>query len=980
MRKNISLNKPTSANKPILPPISKDVVIPMSDHLLDLAFNNSMQANIITIVKTGKILMANQAAARLLGYSKKALLTMSRSAIFDINDSSFKKMFKMRSAAGHAVATITAIKKSSQTFPCEISSAIFIGDNGIEKAITTLVDISQKLKEQKKIDDAKEQAVLHDIDLALTKQHDKDCKKELKIASDIKRAKRKSDARLEENNAWIKYIAKTSYDVMWDWDIATNKIYVGDSMSEVFGYTIQNNTIDFADFAGGIVAPEKISVLERLEQALASGKKSWTDTFKVLRKDESIAVTTIRASIVRDDQKKAIRLIGAIQDISRVHKLQEQLEQQLLLQQQEKETFFQTTSVSFDMIWDWNLESDKVFRGEGSEELFGHNFIQENGHISEWKNKIHPDDKDAVEESLTRARQSNDVTWQCSYRFLRANGTVASVLDRANIFRNEEGKAYRMIGALQDISDRKELEEKLEHEMAINENLLEAINRNFKSFALSSESKSGPLTFDDADRPNIISDAGSGKIILANTAACKLLGYTKKELLSKNCSDIFDTTTSRYKKMLTHRSAESYTSALVRATRKNGKTFACEISSAIYLDENAAEKVMNSLMDISQALIKPAKYKQADATGKKAINPDFKSSDALLKEYNETFKLMFNLSSDILCDHDIKAKTVMVNNAYEKELGYSVPNYTITLDELYSHIHPADLKGYKLEYKRMIASQNAEWKHTLRFVKANQEVVSLIFNGIVLRDSKGKAYRVIGYMLDQDRNRVIDEKIKLEIMLREQQIVAATIDAEEQVRSDIGKELHDNVNQLLGASKMYLEMAKRGGPSSEMYLNRSSQYTITAIEEIRRLTKGLASDYIKNLGLIESVENLVNDSMEISKLKISFDANEFHENAVDDKFKLNMFRIVQEQLNNISKHASATEINIVFSQNPSTISLLISDNGVGFDTQKKGKGIGLDNIRSRAITYNGTADFISKPGEGCVLSVKFALAGSSHVL
>ena len=129
-----------------------------------------MLANIITVVGSGNILMVNNAAAKLLGYSKKALITKNRSDIFDIDDSNFKKMLKQRAEAGQSLATITAIKKTGKQFPCEISSALITGEDGIEKAISTLVDLTKKIKNQQIIDDKREEVVLNNIDLANAKQ------------------------------------------------------------------------------------------------------------------------------------------------------------------------------------------------------------------------------------------------------------------------------------------------------------------------------------------------------------------------------------------------------------------------------------------------------------------------------------------------------------------------------------------------------------------------------------------------------------------------------------------------------------------------------------------------------------------------------------------------------------------------------------------------------------------------------------------
>ncbi|MEP7254418.1 MAG: PAS domain S-box protein, partial [Ferruginibacter sp.] len=91
------------------------------DKLHQQAFDNSLQPNIITIAGSGKIIAANSAACKLLGYSKKELLTKTRSTIFDVNESSFKNMLKQRTAEGHSIAYITVIKKSGKSITCKIT-------------------------------------------------------------------------------------------------------------------------------------------------------------------------------------------------------------------------------------------------------------------------------------------------------------------------------------------------------------------------------------------------------------------------------------------------------------------------------------------------------------------------------------------------------------------------------------------------------------------------------------------------------------------------------------------------------------------------------------------------------------------------------------------------------------------------------------------------------------------------------------------
>ncbi|MEO5684325.1 MAG: PAS domain-containing protein [Chitinophagaceae bacterium] len=799
------------------------------------AFENSLQANVLSTVSTGKLLIANAAACRLLGYSMKELLRKNRSTIFDTNETSFKKMLRKSTAGLHSTAFITAIKKSGAQFPCEITSAVFTDEMGIEQAVTTIADISRRIHDQKDIDIKKDKIVAENIVLAKTKQRVADSRKEKIVAADIETAKSKqraidvkkdkkvahnitealakSDARLAANNEWIRYIAAASYDVMWDWDIKTGQIYAGESVSELFGYHVAGKTVYFKDFTNCLLPEAKETVKKKLMKVLDSPAKSWKDNFMFRRFDGSFATANCRASILRDDSGKAIRLIGAMHDVSRL----QELEDRVVAHDGLKSIFQEAAKLSFDGIWYWNLLTNEFVISEGFEELFGYEIKNSTGKITaDWSRYIHPHDKKAVVKAMQQALKDGAAHWQQTYRFIRANGSVADVFNRASIIRQPDGKACRMIGVMNDLSRQTELERKL-------------------------------------------------------------------------------------------------------------------------ADELAAKSTM-------------------------------------LAEYAASFKTAFNSSADVFYNSDLITNQVIISEGYEREFGYKIAGNTTPAADWSGHIHPADKKMVARDYMRMLASKEIEWKCSYRFLRADNTVADVLSSGIVLRNEAGKAYRIIGSMHDISKEKVLEEKLAQEIRLREKQIADATEDAKNSERSDIGKELHDNINQLLGASRMYLQMARRGGENSNMYIARSSEYTLTAIEEIRKLTKGLITDTIKTLGLGEAIDTIVRDTMEVHPVEISSCTDSFIEAGVHDKFKLNVFRIVQEQLNNILKHASATKVSIRLSQNKSAIVLHMSDNGVGFDTGIKQEGIGLANIKSRAASFNGTADFVSRPGKGCVLLVTFPLS------
>ena len=240
---------------------------------------------------------------------------------------------------------------------------------------------------------------------------------------------------------------------MWDWDISTNEIYVGDSIKEVFGYKVQNNTVKFEDFTQCLLPNEKDTVVNKLLETLNSGNKSWKDSYLFKRHDDSIASTTSRASIVRDENGKALRMIGAIHDVSRLQELENKLEEQIIAPLGDSQKFLPT--LSYDVLWDWNLLTNEVFTGEGFEKLFGYSIINNKSNFVDWANHFHAEDKEAVKKGLQDAIVSPNMHWEHVYRFTHADGSHGKIFNSASIFRLADGKAYRVIGVIHDISRQK---------------------------------------------------------------------------------------------------------------------------------------------------------------------------------------------------------------------------------------------------------------------------------------------------------------------------------------------------------------------------------------------------------------------------------------------------------------------------------------------------------------------------------------------
>ena len=479
------------------------------------------------------------------------------------------------------------------------------------------------------------------------------------------------------------------------------------------------------------------------------------------------------------------------------------------------------------------------------------------------------------------------------------------------------------------------------------------------------------LGFDKSIQASIIFTVSEGRILAANRAACKLLGYSHIQLLSKRRAAIFDINESSFKKMLSQITSEGQSSDLLRVIKNNGKLLVCGITSRTFKDKDGIEKVITSITNLSQTKMN---QKYIDSKKEKIVASNIiiaqAKSDARQEKNIEWKKHTGKTSYDVMWEWDLITGQIYVSESIEEVFGYKVQNNIVNFSDFKKKLLPAQKDAIEKKILKALVSDKI-WSDSFMFKRRDGSIASATSRARIIRDEKGTAICLIGAMQDVSRLEELGKKLDQEIKLKQKQISEAEEDAKEAERSEIGKELHDNVNQLLSASKLYLEIGKEGGKDSKMFLNRSSEYTINAIEEIRKLTKGLTSNVISNLGLCEAIGSVTRDIMEVNPVKINCVLKTFKEDSVDDKFKLNAFRIVQEQLNNILKHAKATKVIITLSQNKQFIILSISDNGVGFDTSQKRKGIGVANILDRAATYNGTIELVSQHGKGCSLTVTF---------
>lgn len=327
---------------------------------------------------------------------------------------------------------------------------------------------------------------------------------------------------------------------------------------------------------------------------------------------------------------------------------------------------------------------------------------------------------------------------------------------------------------------------------------------------------------------------------------------------------------------------------------------------------------------------------------------------------NERFNLLSKATNDAVWDWNLVTGRVWCNDGFFALLGLERNVRVPPPDEWQKQLHPGDREKFLARLQGIRTNSVSAWEDELRFRSPTGIFVTTLDRAYVIKDDEGNPARVIGVFVD------VSYKIE-----HQKAIMRAILEAQEEERNFIGRELHDNINQILASVSLKLGYFLEEPDGNEEIIGICRENVQKAIDEGRKLSHKMVLPRFSERTLREEIMLLMEDYHYLNVAWLH--SGERIETEVPDHLKETLFRIAQEHLNNIHKHAQATGIEIVLMIDAREVRLEIKDNGVGFDISQKRKGIGITNIFNRAEAYNGTAEIFSQPGEGCTLSVKIPL-------
>lgn len=314
-------------------------------------------------------------------------------------------------------------------------------------------------------------------------------------------------------------------------------------------------------------------------------------------------------------------------------------------------------------------------------------------------------------------------------------------------------------------------------------------------------------------------------------------------------------------------------------------------------------------------------------------------------------------------NYEVLAQIAEKENDYKAALDY-YKKRSVLQDSIFS-----------IEKAKQIEELNTKYETEKKERKIQEQQNKITRQNSILAGAIILVFLTALLALTQYRRYQWKQKIKMQATILKQQEIAtkAILEAEEAERQRIAKDLHDGVGQMMSAAKMNLSAYEAyvgfNNEEEKNAFEKIIQLVDESCKEVRAVSHNMMPNALLKNSLASAVREFI-DKLDHKKLKVHL-----YTAGLDDRLDSNtetfLYRVIQECVNNVIKHADADTLDISITREADAITATIEDNGKGFDTADKEKfdGIGLKNIRTRIDYLKGTVDIDSKAGKGTLVAL-----------
>lgn len=280
-------------------------------------------------------------------------------------------------------------------------------------------------------------------------------------------------------------------------------------------------------------------------------------------------------------------------------------------------------------------------------------------------------------------------------------------------------------------------------------------------------------------------------------------------------------------------------------------------------------------------------------------------------------------------------------------------------------IHPHDRSRAVATMEAALLSAEEIWSCEYRVRSKSGEYLDVLDRAVISRNADGSPERMHGVLMNMSAQKEAERAVRL--------LSERVVEAQEEERSRVARELHDSVSQILSAAKFRAELIQEGlskrQDSLEAEAGRVSELIWRALREVKVISRNLRPSELDELGLFTALQSACEEFRRRTGINVSMVESDFPK-ALTPQAELAIYRIVQEALTNVEKHAEATEVTLRLARADGCLSVVVRDNGQGLgERDLLHSGRGLANIRERAAFIGGSAT-IRSTGEGTSVDVR----------
>lgn len=308
---------------------------------------------------------------------------------------------------------------------------------------------------------------------------------------------------------------------------------------------------------------------------------------------------------------------------------------------------------------------------------------------------------------------------------------------------------------------------------------------------------------------------------------------------------------------------------------------------------------------------------------------------------------------DAIWDHDLITGKTFYNQRIREVFGYNDEDLKDNEKWWSENIHPDDRERVKGKIENILTETKSFWQDEYKFRCKNGEYKIVYDRSYIVRNSQGKPTRLIGAMIDISEARSMDEKILQKKLLHKNNLGRAIIQAHEEERKHIKEELHEDVNQVLAAIKLYIQQVHTSKGQTEVLQHSLSQLD-DAITKINKISNQLLPSGLQFFGLISSLQDLVTYNNSAHKMNIELDLEHFEENNMNEALRLLVFRVVQDLLINTLSGPKPQKIAIRIRNGINKVEVLFTDDAAVKTESELVEMRKLDVLQNKLELYDGT--------------------------